>query len=205
MKKFLFVVGAIFLLSGCDQVQVQKNQQIKQPEITRDTQQTGVTLQVSPHATLQMTQETVQPGIASLAPNHFTLKNLKVGQKYGGMTVEKISPFRAEDPISDDYLRVDFSGTVTLKGKLRAPTNDPNDGGMGPDYSLDSLTPDSLAKVPFDDGRDVWFGITNPELMKNAGVKNRDMVELTINHYHYVGFPGEVWNEAEMVSIKKSQ
>jgi len=144
--------------------------------------------------------------VAALVPNIFDFASVKLGQKYGAMTVAKINS-NNNNSISADNIHVEFTGNTTLVGILSAPIGNPEDAGMGPEYSLNDLTIDSLKKLPYlkTDTRTIWFGIRNPETIKNAGVKNRDKVELTISRYYYTFFPAGVWNEADTVSIKKTQ
>lgn len=139
-----------------------------------------------------------------ITSNVFTYSDVKVGQQYGAMTVEKVSSNNG-NPISADNIHVEFTGTVTLIGILSAPTDNPEDGGMGPDYSLHALTVDSLKKMPIleNDPRLVWFGIRNPEIIEWTNIKKGDRVELTISKYNYIFFPAGIWNEADAISVKK--
>ena len=139
--------------------------------------------------------------------NIFTYKS-KPGDKVGGMVLSKINhPTNQAEPASSDSVYAEFTGTISVIGRLSAPTGNPEDAGMGPEYSLNNLTQDSLKKLPYlqSDTRTVWFGVKNPDVMKNSLVKNGDLVELTINKYEYVFFPAGVWNQADVVSVKKVQ
>jgi hypothetical protein len=135
-----------------------------------------------------------------VSPNVFEYSSLIAGSKYGGMIAEKIVS-------SNEYkIEVEFSGNVVLAGTLTAPTGNPEDGGMGPNYSISQLTDSSIAKLPRADGDDrtVWFGIDNySSIVNEAGLKNRDLVEVTINKYNYIFMAADVWNTARVVSIRK--
>lgn len=141
----------------------------------------------------------------TIVSNIFTYKS-KPGDRVGGMVLSKINhPTSQTEPASPDYVYAEFTGTITVTGRLSAPTGNPEDGGMGPEYSLNNLTQDSLKRLPYlqSDTRTVWFGVKNPDVMKNSPVKNGDLVEITINKYEYVFFPAGVWNQADVVSVKK--
>ncbi len=143
----------------------------------------------------------------SLVSNIFTYK-AKPGDKVGAMTLVKINhPTNSNYPAEADYVYAEFTGTVTLRGRLSAPTGNSEDAGMGPEYSLNNLTQDSLKKLPYlqSDTGTVWFGVKNQDIMKNFAVQNGDLVDMTINIYEYICFPASVWNLADVVNVKKVQ
>ncbi|MFA7302748.1 MAG: hypothetical protein WC030_03305 [Candidatus Paceibacterota bacterium] len=157
-------------------------------------------------------EEEKVPALVQQAPvksisNIFTYQS-KPGDKVGEMVLATINPVRysLSDP-NPSWVKATFTGTTTLIGRLSAPTGDPRDVGMGPDYSLNDLTPASLAKLPYfhDSERTVWFGFKNESVIKAASVKNGDMVRVVINEYDYSTKPAEVWNVATLVSIEKVQ
>ena len=121
--------------------------------------------------------------------------------------LDKISSNNANTSAMADNVHAEFTGTITLTGRLSAPTGNPADAGMGPQYSLNDITVDSLKLLPYlqSDTRSVWFGVRNPEVMKNFQVKNGDKVEMTISRYYYTFWPADAWNEADVVSVKKVQ
>ncbi len=173
----------------------------KSPEIAQQTN--------TPTPTpIQIQNPTPTPTPApTIVSNIFTYKS-KPGDKVGGMVLSKINhPTSQTEPAGPDYVYAEFTGTITVTGRLSAPTGNPEDGGMGPEYSLNNLTQDSLKRLPYlqSDTRTVWFGIKNPDVMKNSPAKNGDLVELTINKYEYVFFPAGVWNQADAVAVKKIQ
>ncbi len=183
-KKLLFVFPVILLLAAaCNsgKPSAEQNQQTTPPPPVQNSEQVVVS---------NIFESTSQPG-----------------QRYGGMVLEKIShPTNNNVGPDEDHVRAEFSGNVTLTGTLSAPTGKPEDAGMGPEYSVSNLASESLKKLPYlrTDTRDVWFGITNPDVVKNAGLKNGDKVELTISKYDYIFAPAGVWNQAEIISIKKA-
>ncbi len=143
----------------------------------------------------------------AVVSNIFTYK-AKQGDKVGGMVLEQIQGnVDSKSPADADHIYAVFTGTITLRGKLAAPTENPEDAGMGPQYSLNDLIQDSLKKLPYlqSDTRTVWFGVKNQDIMKNFPVKNGDLVDMTINKYEYVFFPAGVWNQANVVDVKKVQ
>lgn len=153
----------------------------------------------------QTQTETQNPApTQTIGSNIFTYKS-KPGDKVGDMILSKINhPTIQTEPANPDYVYAEFTGTITITGRLSAPTGNPEDGGIGPEYLLSNLTQDSLERLPYlqNDTKD-WFGVKNPDVMKNSPVKNGDMVEITINKYEYRFFPAAVWNEATVVAVKK--
>jgi hypothetical protein len=141
----------------------------------------------------------------SVASNLFTYLS-KPGDKIGGMVLSKIShPSNPAKQATPDYVYAEFTGVISVIGKLSAPTGNPEDEGMGPEYSLNYLTQDSLKKLPYlqSDTREVWFGVKNADVMKKFSVKSGDLVEMTIDKYEYVFFPAGGWNQADVVAVKK--
>jgi hypothetical protein len=131
--------------------------------------------------------------------NVFEYSSLKEGEKYGDMVAEKVLV------ANQDRIEAEFSGLTVLVGTLTVPTSNPEDKGMGPDYSISQLTDNSVTKLPIanTDDRTVWFGINAPDMVNEAGLKNGDLVEVTIDKYYYILLGAGVWNNARVVSIKK--
>ena len=124
------------------------------------------------------------------SPNLFTFSSIEIGSTYGAMTTDKVSSAdsfhkEVQAPPNEHSLAAQFSGEAILVGTLSAPTGDPRDGGIGPEYSVSELTIDSIQKLPRSetDTRMVWFGIDNPEMVTEAGLKNGDRVEIVIDKY----------------------
>jgi hypothetical protein len=192
MKKFLFVLPVIFLVAaGCD------SSTIKTTTQTTPTPQQQVSQNPTPTPTPSQTPVAVS--------NIFTYK-AKPGDKVGGMVVAMVNS-NDKNPVSADDIHAEFTGNITLTGRLSAPTGNPADAGMGPQYTLNDITKDSLKLLPYlqTDTRSSWFGVRNPDVMKNFQVKNGDMVEMTISRYYYTFWPADAWNEADVVSVKKVQ
>lgn len=190
MKKIILLLSAIFLLAaGCN---------TSQPT----TQQTQPTPSPQQQTTENPTPTPTPIQSQTIVSNNFD-STAKPGDKVGAMVVVSAS----FDQTKCCNLTAQFSGTVALIGRLSAPTDNPTDAGMGPQYSLNDLNSDSLKKLPYldSDTRSVWFGVRNPEVMKNFQVKNGDTVEITINKYYYNFSPTDAWNEADVVSVKKIQ
>ncbi|MBP9760015.1 MAG: hypothetical protein KBD24_01460 [Candidatus Pacebacteria bacterium] len=145
--------------------------------------------------------------ISSTASNIFTYDS-EPGGRVGEMVLVKLERIPNElRPEGPGYVKAEFTGVITVTGRLSAPTGNPYDGGMGPEYSVATLNQDSLSRLPYfeSDTRSVWFGVNNPEIMKESTVKNGDLVEVTIKKYQYVFYPAGVWNSAELIAIKKVQ
>lgn len=178
---------------------------IQQSAPSANTQQPAVSPIVEDRASTASPVVETKP--LSVGSNIFTYQS-KPGDKVGEMVLATINPVRysLSDP-NPSWVKATFTGTTTLIGRLSAPTGDPRDVGMGPDYSLNDLTPASLAKLPYfhDSERTVWFGFKNESVIKAASVKNGDMVRVVINEYDYSTKPAEVWNVATLVSIEKVQ
>ena len=145
-----------------------------------------------------------------ITSNVFDYSTVTKGEKFGTMVVNKVTSFTSrreevEAPPSENDIFIKFIGKTTVIGYLSMPTDNPMDGGTGPEFYIHRLTEPSLKRLPHlkTDTRSTWFGINNPEVIMQSDIKNRDLVEVVIDEYNYELYPSEVWNSAHVVSIKK--
>jgi len=149
--------------------------------------------------------------------NVFKSSSVKVGDKYGEMSLEEFVLFeRPYEPPAEieggykdnnEYIRATFTGLVTLAGELWMPTGNPEeDGRMGPDYSIENLSTSSVSKLPHSSDHSYppdSFGIINTEILNGKGFQKGDLVKVVVGEYRYVFWPAGGWSTAEIISIKK--
>jgi hypothetical protein len=132
--------------------------------------------------------------------NTFEYSTIKTGQNLNGFKVVKVMS-NLNQPISAQNILVEFTSNVTLSGTLT------ENEGMGSQFTINNLTQESQNRLPrlINDDRTVWFGISNPTVVKNSGMKNGERVKVTLKKYLYIFYPAGVWNEAELSKIEKIQ
>ena len=138
----ILTTSAIFI--GCTQNTVPTTTETTISKVTPVNQQTAkpqpqsANLTILPASTHEQTQQTGQPKNATLEstnPYKYNLKNLKVGQKFGGLTVTSIKPFKESAELSEQNVVIDFKGEITVSAEYFAPTEEGFD--MGPFFKID--------------------------------------------------------------------
>ncbi len=142
-----------------------------------------------------------------LSRNAFSF-SAKKGEKFGDLTVKSVQPYEPREPIAEDNLKVEFSGSTTIEGTYtisdigifgEAFPEDPGEGYVCFE-STDSRIPIYQGYPKAD------FCFENRDFAEKAfrdvfGKKMSGSATIVIDHYTFQAYQIELWSTARLVSV----
>ncbi len=147
--------------------------------------------------------------IAQSLPANVYDANAIVGNKFGEMTLKKISAALEKRPVADNNLRAEFSGDVAISGQYQYVDTDEGMFIAKGSTCFMVKDPISLQKLPvgkFDEennGPEKFFCFSNNEKAQELLGKVQKETTITISSYEDTIFEGEGLDSAVLKSVQE--